>query len=434
MNENIVKPSCAAPLLLLNKVALKAIDDGALLPELACPTGSAFSKEYAQYLWHMYAKGWPLECVFHGHRIPLLQYVRCGKCELCSNSRRYDVVRRAEVASYCYDVPPYFFTLTYKPECLPPYHELQYRDVQLFFKRFRKLMHSNGWRTDFKYIVAGEYGAKNGRPHYHVILYNNPMGASEFKPYLECDLAWYLWRAWQKDEWFVFKSRRNFGQCYGNTGAYVAKYIGKKSPFELELTPGGRPRHASFVRCSANLGKAFFDDVKDYYRNSFTNEVELVSPVDGRYKKSYMTSSQLRYFHPSPLAQLPSSVVDAYKSLLNSVQVLASLGYCSVRDAVELVKKVKLNVQYMPFIKLDERYSLEFNCCSTYRKILINKVLTFINNDLKVMQKFGDLPEGLIDHFFSYKEKNMLLSSSDIGNKLFKSRKDNSLLMSKSSL
>lgn len=430
----LVRPDCREPLLLLNKVALKAIDDGALCVEFARPVGSAFSAQYAQYLWHMYNKGWQMECEYRGYTIPLFQFVRCGHCELCSSSRRYDIVKRAEIASYCYETPPYFFTLTYKDACLPPDGELQYRDVQLFFKRFRKLMTKYGYSPDVKYIVAGEYGHANGRPHYHVILYNNPLGASEMQPYKEKDLCWFLWRCWQKDEWYVFRQKKNFGQCYGNTASYVAKYIGKKSEHEMRELPSGRLVHPTFVRCSVGLGKKFYDENLDYYRNSDINEIEYLVPGSGMTKKSYMTTSQVRKFHPSPLQLLPSSVMTAYKSLVNSVQVLASLGYCSVRDAADFVKSVKLNVQYMPFISRDERYSIGYIGCPTSRKFLINKVLKFIKNDLKVMEAFGDLPEGLIDKFFSYKEKNKQLSSNELGNKIFRAKKDEAVLLQKQTL
>lgn len=48
---------------------------------------------------------------------------------------------------------------------------LQKEDVQLFFKRFRKLFNYAFPEKTFKYFVCGEYGSKSFRPHYHGILY-----------------------------------------------------------------------------------------------------------------------------------------------------------------------------------------------------------------------------------------------------------------------
>ena len=44
-------------------------------------------------------------------------------------------------------------------------HSVFKRDLQLFFKRLRKRC-----KLDFKYFACGEYGSRNGRPHYHAII------------------------------------------------------------------------------------------------------------------------------------------------------------------------------------------------------------------------------------------------------------------------
>jgi hypothetical protein len=59
-----------------------------------------------------------------------------------------------------------FATLTYSPEFLPEGGTLNHRDVQLFLKRLRKEI-----KTPIRYFVAGEYGDKTQRPHYHIIIY-----------------------------------------------------------------------------------------------------------------------------------------------------------------------------------------------------------------------------------------------------------------------
>ena len=55
----------------------------------------------------------------------------------------------------------YFLTLTYDDE-----HKknLNIRDMQLFFKRYRK-------KKALKYFYVGELGEKTQRPHYHAIIF-----------------------------------------------------------------------------------------------------------------------------------------------------------------------------------------------------------------------------------------------------------------------
>lgn len=64
-----------------------------------------------------------------------------------------------------------FLTLTYNNFCVPRADNgsmtLNLRDVQLFLKRLRK--HFKNRRI--RYYLAGEYGPKNMRPHYHAIIY-----------------------------------------------------------------------------------------------------------------------------------------------------------------------------------------------------------------------------------------------------------------------
>lgn len=60
-----------------------------------------------------------------------------------------------------------FLTLTYNDENLPKHGQLVKRDLQLFFKRFRKAF------GPFRYVACGEYGERKRRPHFHVALYGH---------------------------------------------------------------------------------------------------------------------------------------------------------------------------------------------------------------------------------------------------------------------
>lgn len=60
-----------------------------------------------------------------------------------------------------------FLTLTYDQAHLPPHGQLVKRDLQLFFKRFRKNV------GPIRYVACGEYGERTLRPHFHVALYGH---------------------------------------------------------------------------------------------------------------------------------------------------------------------------------------------------------------------------------------------------------------------
>lgn len=123
-----------------------------------------------------------------------------------------------------------FATLTYREESCP--EELKPEDLTVFLRELRRLVSPRRIR----YYAAGEYGAKHGRPHFHVALF----GISP----LERSLIATAW-----------------GHGYVHTGflspksaAYIAKYITKRW-----IGDGGKdPRHdhrvAEFSRMSLRPG------------------------------------------------------------------------------------------------------------------------------------------------------------------------------------
>lgn len=435
----LIKPSCCNPLLLLSKRALKCIDDGAVSSSVPLPDGSPYSGEYAKYLWHMFNQGWTMELDYKGLTIPMFQYVPCGECELCKQAKRVDIVRRAELASLEYACPPYQFKLTYDDEHLPKYSELQYRDVQLFFKRLRKKLASLHLPTDFKYIVAGEYGSKNThRPHYHVIMFNNPLRCSEFQPHLEREMKRLLWDAWQNDTWYVFSQPKNFTQCYGSMATYVTKYIGKSSPQESVFIPeAGRYKHRCFVRCSSKLGRGMMDGSLQEYRDGFDSEFEFFNPNTGSTSKHYMSKSELRYLHPAPLQILPSAVQDAYYSLCHSLVEAVRYGIMTKYDAIKLTKNVKINVQHPRMIMFDGSYDQR----SSTRIISqnsdwfnpISSIIQAINDDCAILADYGHLSQSIIDHYMRFRYQKPVHDGSEVAAKLFKIRKDEAVTFDKTS-
>lgn len=99
-----------------------------------------------------------------------MQKVPCGKCVECKKQRVNSwYVRLMSEMKQCSSA--HFVTMTYDDDCITHSDNglpnLDYKDVQKFFKRLRKKQEEK-----IKYFLVGEYGSKTGRPHYHAIIFN----------------------------------------------------------------------------------------------------------------------------------------------------------------------------------------------------------------------------------------------------------------------
>lgn len=95
----------------------------------------------------------------------------CGKCLGCLLKRARDWAIRIHCENLEHSSSS-FVTLTYKPSCLPANGSLSKRHHQLFFKRLRKAL-----KHPIRYFLAGEYGERFQRPHYHAILFGEDFRA-----------------------------------------------------------------------------------------------------------------------------------------------------------------------------------------------------------------------------------------------------------------
>lgn len=143
----------------------------------------------------------------------------CGRCIGCrlERSRQWAVRIMHEAQLHKQNC---FVTLTYDAEHLPADLSLDYRHVQGFLKRYRKQIYPKFIR----YFVAGEYGDKRQRPHYHAIIFGH----------LPDDL-----RLHSKTGGNELYTSEFLSQCWGfgfvsigaltfQSAAYVARYVVKK--------------------------------------------------------------------------------------------------------------------------------------------------------------------------------------------------------------
>lgn len=145
----------------------------------------------------------------------------------------------------------YFVTLTYDNKNLPMNEEvttskgftitkedaylndiewqgnLDKKDLQRFFNTLRKKMERLRYNKEgIRYLAAGEYGEKDRRPHYHMILFNINLPAESFySPKIINKEMHYknkiIEEAWGKG--FI-----DITEASWNTSAYVGRYITKK--------------------------------------------------------------------------------------------------------------------------------------------------------------------------------------------------------------
>lgn len=170
--------------------------------------------------------------------------VPCGKCIQCRISRSREWAVRC-IHELGYHEKSVFITLTYNDENLPGNLSLNKKALRDFFKRLRRRLEYQA-KSKIRYLASGEYGERNGRPHYHAIIFG--LGLDE----ADQDLI--------KDCW-------SFGFIYAgsvtyDSARYVADYILKKIDGDLSQEYYGE-KEKPFQIQSMGLGKQFALDNQD---------------------------------------------------------------------------------------------------------------------------------------------------------------------------
>lgn len=414
-------PQCDDALLLVNPRALFLLQQGGVVHCSFPFVTAGVNINAPRFKSRIVAAGWqllknshhgavvdytPLESQFVCRGVEfeyLFNVVGCGKCELCLHSKRLDFVNRCKLESECYSTPPFFFTLTYNSRHVPANGQLRYYDVQCFFKRFRKLLTSLNLPTDFRYVVAGEYGSMRGRPHYHVIMWNNPLGATAFTPHLSERLCRLLWQCWRMDDWNVFSDARNFNVCGDGAAGYCAKYIGKSVPARWRGCKWIRP----FIHMSVGdggIGQPFLRQFKDYYYSSVSNVFRYLSRLDGQLHEITFGSYLKNYFHPSPSRLVPARAKFLYKDFSERVQRWLSYGVINYHDAFDMLESLRPFKSVVAH-RLQPVANNSINNNLTFGKWLMDKELDF---HCELVPYVGcDLQPSVISRYYDYIRKQL---------------------------
>ena len=105
-------------------------------------------------------------------KIPIFIAVPCTHCDCCQHTKSTNLMQQVNFEMQLHDVKPLWITLTYNNSHLPEDKMLHYSHFQSFMKRLRiNLARNFQYHFPLKYVVVGEYGPINGRPHFHLMLF-----------------------------------------------------------------------------------------------------------------------------------------------------------------------------------------------------------------------------------------------------------------------
>lgn len=181
----------------------------------------------------------------------------CRKCLPCRlNGAREKAIRAVHEAKM--HEGNIFLTLTYNDESLAS-ERLIYEDFQLFMKKLR-----NTTSETISYMVTGEYGDENKRPHWHAIIFN--YWPDDAKSHRETkDLKHQVWTSETINQCWD-KGYNEFGQVTIESAGYVARYAAKKLVHGNDQDHDYHPLHKTSSRRA--IGRSW---IEQYHNHTFQN-------------------------------------------------------------------------------------------------------------------------------------------------------------------
>jgi hypothetical protein len=185
--------------------------------------------------------------------IPSVGLVACRSCWQCETQRKNDLIGRA-IAEQQKSTKTFALTLTYAGD--------ETGSALLIYEHFQKFMKSlrrDGYNV--RYIVAGEYGSKKQRAHWHAILFFR--GKVPEVP-LETRFEWKYWQKQDVNGVYVPRGFVYFQEPDYKGFAYVLKYALKDQSQQT------RVGHLAMSK-KPPLGHEFFMDMaEDHVRHKLS--------------------------------------------------------------------------------------------------------------------------------------------------------------------
>lgn len=191
----------------------------------------------------------------------------CGKCTECLLERARDWSVRCIHEASTNDQNS-FITLTYADEHLPADRQLDHTHFQLFMKKLRKLTNK-----ELGFFMCGEYGEKNGRPHYHACIFGYDFPDKVFVR--ENEHGDQIWTSKILDSLWTYNDPElcpnEIGSVTQKSAGYVARYVLKKQ------SPEAPQGYQKMSRKNA-IGKAF---IERWYKDIFIHARGAIILSDG---------------------------------------------------------------------------------------------------------------------------------------------------------
>lgn len=150
--------------------------------------------------------------------------IPCGQCMSCRLSKAEDWSTRCHHEASLHEANS-FVTLTFSDDYLPSDLSVRVRHLQLFMKRLRKAL----GHERVRYFGCGEYGEKNFRPHYHLILFG--FCPTDLQPWRRTGSGYIVSRsAFLEGIWPY--GHVEVGTVTVQSAGYVARYVTKKTTGE----------------------------------------------------------------------------------------------------------------------------------------------------------------------------------------------------------
>lgn len=181
----------------------------------------------------------------------------CRKCLPCRlNQAREKAIRALHEAKMHED--NIFLTLTYDDANL--------ESPRLIYDHFQNFMKDLRYREAHKkipYMVTGEYGDQNKRPHWHALLFNyRPCDAIKHYTTDRGDTVWHS--KYLQDLWG--RGNIEFGSVTLDSASYVARYSAKKLTHGNDQDHDYHPIHKTSSK--HGIGRSW---IEKHYKHAFSN-------------------------------------------------------------------------------------------------------------------------------------------------------------------
>lgn len=344
----------------------------------------------------------------HYERIPLFIEVKCGKCEICRESKRNSLVRRMKLESLMYKYLPIFLTLTYNEENIKKNREVSVDDVQRFLKRLRINLYRSGYRERLRYVFVSEYG-KLGRPHYHAVIWNlHETSFISFRQIVEI-----IEKSWSKG----FITARLINLSDDRAFRYTAKYLSKN---ELSKSPEGCRRN--FLLASnrnGGIGSGFINlHAREIFKRLDCN-FKYINRFSGKTEELVFDKYVIDKIFPSYSQSIPLELRNAITTCVLHMVSLKSNAY-GIETQIDLEKYKEfvfipdLTDVYLP-ISLSS-FSPQMSNYQLIRSLLVlNKYDTRID-ELREKYKRSFQRKSFLDKLFMkpFKDRNLIELAFDI--------------------